>query len=75
MFTALTHQSSLFTLGSIQASLMLLSLIHSLKGGAEDNILGITGNSTFVLSPKEGPVIEVFIMMSDVSYLNDATGA
>lgn len=54
---------------------MLLSLIHSLKGGAEDYILGITGNSTFVLSPKEGPVIEVFIMMSDVSYLNDAAGA
>lgn len=55
--------------------MMLLSLIHSLKGGAEDNILGITGNSTFVLSPKEGSVIEVFIMMSDVSYLNDAAGA
>ena len=37
----------------------LLCLLEVLEGGTEDDVLGVAGDSTLVLSPEEGPVVEV----------------
>ena len=34
-------------------------LLDALESGTEDDVLGVTGNGAFILSPEERPVVEV----------------
>ena len=54
----------------------LFCLLDVLESGTEDDVLGVTGNGAFILSPEERPVVEVLevIRLTEQKTWGDITG-
>ena len=51
-------------------------LLDVLESGTEDDVLGVTGDGAFILSPEEWPVVEVLevIRLAEKQTRSDITG-